>query len=52
MDPGPILLVVAMLLGIPALLAGGMVLAAIIGWRLDDEAKAEHAGSEFIDLNY
>ena len=50
-DAGPVILVVAMLLLIPAILTGGMVLAGILGWALKSEGEATHPDSELIDLN-
>ena len=51
MDPGAIVLVVAMLLLAPALFVAGMSVTAIIGWALKEDAEARHEGSELIDLN-
>ena len=50
-DVGPVLLVVAVLAAIPAILLGGMAVAAIVGWALKAEGEATHPGSELIDLN-
>ena len=33
------------------MLMSGAVLAAILGWRLKEEAEITHEGSELIDLN-
>jgi hypothetical protein len=50
-DVGPIILLVAAVLLLPALLFGGGVLAAILGWSAVEEAEATHEGSELIELN-
>jgi hypothetical protein len=53
MDVGAIAIVVVMVLVLPpALMFGGMVFAAVLGWRLKDDADARHEGDETIDLNY
>jgi hypothetical protein len=51
MNAGPILLIVGALFLVPVIFAGGLVVAAILGWSLNDYAKATHEGSELIDLN-
>ena len=48
---GAVVLIVAMLLFFPLLLAGGMVLAGLLGWSLKVEGEATHPRSELIDLN-
>ena len=48
---GAIVLVVAMLLLIPVVLASGGVMAAILGSFLKADAEERHAGSELVDLN-
>jgi hypothetical protein len=50
-DAGAVILIVAMLLLVPAILTGGLVVAAILGWTLKAEAEHHHQGSELIDLN-
>ncbi|MHB8670590.1 MAG: hypothetical protein ACYDAD_08540 [Acidimicrobiales bacterium] len=50
--PGAIALVLVMVLVVPPLLFGtGLVLAALLGWLLRDEAVSSHEGSELIELN-
>ena len=51
MDVGPVLLIVAALLALPAILVSGGVLAAILGWSAKETVEAQHEGSELIDLN-
>ncbi len=49
---GAILIIVAMALVFPPLVfAGGLVLSALLGQTLKDEAEATHEGSVFIELN-
>ena len=49
---GAIVLVIALLVVIPVtVLMTGAVIAAVMGWRLKDDAEERHAGSELIDLN-
>ena len=49
---GAILIIVAMAFVFPPLVfAGGLVLSALLGWAMKEEAEATHAGSEFIELN-
>ena len=49
---GAILIIVAMALVFPSLVfGGGMVLSALLGWTLKDEAEATHEGSPFVELN-
>ena len=50
-EAGPILLIVGAVLLVPVIFAGGLVVAAIVGWALNDYAKASHEGSELIELN-
>ena len=50
-DVGPVVIVLAMLLLLPALATAGMAVAALLGWVLKAEAEATHPGSELIDLN-
>jgi hypothetical protein len=48
---GAIVLVVVLLV-FPFLVAiGGFVLAAILGWDLNDDAEQRFEGSELLDLN-
>jgi hypothetical protein len=49
---GPVILVVVMILVFPpAVLAGGMVFSALLGWLSTEGAEGSHEGSELIDLN-
>ena len=48
---GPILIVLALLALVPAVLVGGLVFSAILGWLATDSAEQTHEGSELIDLN-
>jgi hypothetical protein len=49
---GAILIIVAMLLVFPPLVfGGGLVISALLGWGLKDEAEATHEGSDLIELN-
>ena len=49
---GAILIIVAMALVFPPLVfAGGLVLSALLGQVLKDDAEATHEGSDFIELN-
>ena len=49
---GAILIIVAMALVFPPLVfGGGLVLSAVLGWTLKEEAEATHEGSDFIQLN-
>lgn len=50
-DVGAVIIVVAMLALVPAILLGGMAIAAILGWALKTDAEATHPGSELIELN-
>ena len=50
--PGPILIVVALVLVIPvATLIGGAVMAIGLGWLVKTEVDLDHVGSELIELN-
>jgi hypothetical protein len=49
---GPILVVVAVVLLLPpAILMGGLVVSALLGWLLTEHAEDSHPGSPLIDLN-
>lgn len=49
---GAIPLLIALLIVIPvSVLLSGAVVAAVLGWRLKDDAEERHAGSELVDLN-
>jgi hypothetical protein len=49
---GAVLIIVAMALVFPPLVFfGGLVLSALLGQTLKDEAEATHEGSVFIELN-
>lgn len=49
---GAVILVLVIVFVLPsAVLMGGGVAAAILGWFLRDEAEQRHAGSELLDLN-
>ena len=50
-DLGPVVIVAAMLVGIPVLLMSGALISAVLGWAMQHEAEATHPGSELIDLN-
>ena len=51
-DPGPVVLVVLMLLVLPSVLfLGGAVIAVVLGWSLKEQGEATHEGSELIELN-
>jgi hypothetical protein len=50
-DVGPVLLVLAVLVALPAILLGGMAVAAIVGWALKLRGEDTHPGSELIELN-
>jgi hypothetical protein len=50
-DPGAVLIVVAVVVFVPLVLAGGLVVAAVLGWALTSDAEATHEGSELIALN-
>ena len=39
-EAGPILLIVGAVLLVPVIFAGGLVVAAIVGWALNDYARA------------
>lgn len=50
--PGPILIVIALVLVIPVgTLVGGAVLAAAFGWLVKTDVDQEHEGSELLELN-
>ena len=50
--PGAIIIVIVCCIAIPvAVLMSGAVLAAIIGWLVQDDVERAHAGSELIELN-
>jgi hypothetical protein len=49
---GPIIVVVAVVFVLPAVvLAGGMIVSALLGWLLTEYGEATHEGSELIELN-
>ena len=49
---GPVIIVLVLVLVIPpAVLMGGAVVSALLGWLLTDYAEQTHPGSELIDLN-
>lgn len=50
--PGAVALILVMVLVIPPVLFGtGLVVAALLGWLLLEEAVHSHEGSELIELN-
>lgn len=50
--PGPILIVIALVIVIPVgTLVGGAVLSIILGWLLKTDVDQEHQGSELLELN-
>ena len=49
---GAIPLLIALLVVIPvSVLMTGALVAAVLGWRLKDDADERHEGSELVDLN-
>ena len=44
-------MVVLVLVIPPAVLVGGLVFSALLGWLSTEHAEATHEGSELIDLN-
>ena len=50
-DAGAVLLLVGAVLLVPVIFVGGLVVAAIVGWALNQFAKDSHEGSELIELN-
>jgi hypothetical protein len=51
-DLGPILVAIAIVIALPSsFLILGMIISAITGWALKDNAEAVHEGSELIELN-
>jgi hypothetical protein len=49
---GAIIIVFVVVVAIPvAVLMSGAVLAAALGFALNDEVKREHEGSELVELN-
>ena len=49
---GAIVLAVIIVVVIPVTVAmSGALAAALLGWRLKDDAEERHEGSELIDLN-
>lgn len=50
--PGPIIILVVLLVAIPVSVAmTGAVVAGILGWALRDNGEATHEGSELIELS-
>ena len=50
--PGPIVILVVLLVAIPVGIAmSGAVVAAILGWALRDNGEATHEGSELVELS-
>lgn len=50
---GAVLIVLTVVVVLPVLmLVGGLVISAILGVVLKDNAEADHAGSELIETNY
>jgi len=50
--PGPIIILVVLLVAIPVAVAmSGAAVAAILGWALRDNGEATHEGSELIELS-
>ncbi|HEX7166580.1 MAG TPA: hypothetical protein VF230_06340 [Acidimicrobiales bacterium] len=53
MDPGAVLVVVAVVLVLPPLfMMLGLLVSAAIGWTAKTNAEAVHEGSELIETNY
>ena len=49
---GAIVIVIVCCIAIPvAVLMSGAVLAAVIGWLVQTDVEAVHAGSELVELN-
>ena len=50
--PGPILIVVVLLVAIPvSVMMTGAVVAGLLGWTLKENGEATHEGSELIDIS-
>lgn len=50
--PGVVAIVIALLL-IPVLvIMSGALVAALLGWSLNDDVNINHEGSELIETNY
>ena len=53
MDPGAVLVVIAVVIVLPSIfMLIGMLVSAAIGWSAKSHAEAANEGSELIDLNY
>lgn len=50
--PGPIIIVLVLVVGIPVAVAmTGAVVAGILGWALRANGEATHEGSELVELS-
>jgi len=50
--PGPIVILVVLLVAIPVAVAmTGAVVAGILGWALRDNGESTHEGSELVELS-